>query len=336
MSRRTGRIGLGARFLGVAALMLVGIDARSWADDKAGSSEKNVARRPGSPAPLQAPVNAGTATRSQEAWAKSLKTNVVVENSIGMKLTLIPAGEKPRSPLRADLFQTNDAFYLAVYEVTQSQYERVMGTNPSWFSHAESSPLSDAGRGKTEVKGVDTKNHPVEMVSFLDAKAFCDKLSALPAEKASGREYRLPTKDEWEIAYNDKYHGVSDTDKSRARTRAVGRGQPNAFGLYDMDGNVCELCANDGIPLSETKRLEYFFMDVKNKKADSAANADRPGIRIGGNTVERTYIPPDASTRQDRVEATAFTRNLTIADKSKWRSKLIGFRIAFTVPASAQ
>jgi formylglycine-generating enzyme required for sulfatase activity len=65
-------------------------------------------------------------------------------------------------------------FYLGVYEVTQGQYEKVMG------------------KGKDAVKGLDTTNFPVEQVSWHDAKEFCAMLSALPKEKATDRVYRLP------------------------------------------------------------------------------------------------------------------------------------------------
>ena len=70
-------------------------------------------------------------------------------------------------------------FKMRVREVTQAQYQRVMGTNPSYFKGA---------------------NNPVEKVTWEDAAEFCRKLSALPAEKAEGNVYRLPTEAEWEYA----------------------------------------------------------------------------------------------------------------------------------------
>jgi formylglycine-generating enzyme required for sulfatase activity len=66
-------------------------------------------------------------------------------------------------------------YYLGVYEVTQAQYENVMGNNPSFFQH-------DNLRG-------DCANHPVEKVSWEDAVDFCKKLSDLPEEKKAGRVY---------------------------------------------------------------------------------------------------------------------------------------------------
>jgi formylglycine-generating enzyme required for sulfatase activity len=66
-------------------------------------------------------------------------------------------------------------FYLGVHEVTQEQYKRVMGNNPSWFS-------ADGG-GMDKVKGMDTRRFPVESVSWEDAAQFCKALLELPEEK---------------------------------------------------------------------------------------------------------------------------------------------------------
>ena len=76
-------------------------------------------------------------------------------------------------------------FYFGAHPVTQEQYRRVMGTNPSHFRL---------------VMGHDARNFPVEMVSWGDALEFCARLSALPEERARGRAYRLPTEAEWEYA----------------------------------------------------------------------------------------------------------------------------------------
>jgi formylglycine-generating enzyme len=205
-----------------------------------------------------------------------------VTNSIGMKLKLIPKGKftmgSPKSE-RDDLLaslkvkeapdwlkaegpqhevEISQPFYLGVYEVTQGQYEKVMAKNPSWFSAK--------GGGKDAVKGLDTAAFPVERVSWTDAKAFCDKLSALPKEKAAGRVYRLPTEAEWEYACRAgttmSFHfgkalsstqanfdgrlpdGGADKGPYLRRTCAVGSYPANAFGLHDMHGNVFEWCAD--------------------------------------------------------------------------------------------
>ena len=105
-------------------------------------------------------------------------------DSIGMEFKLIPAGTFTMGA--ADVYKTTphevtltQPFNMGVHEVTQAQYEQVMGVNPSHFKGAE---------------------NPVEKVSGDDAVEFCRRLSDLPAEKAAGNVYRLPSEAEWEYA----------------------------------------------------------------------------------------------------------------------------------------
>ncbi len=123
-------------------------------------------------------------------------------------------------------------FYLGVMEVTQEQYQKVMGTNPSQFKGPQ---------------------NPVETVSWADAVEFCRKLSAMPAEKTAGHVYRLPTEAEWEYACRSgtttRYSFGDDASRfgdygwcEGTKTHPVGEKKPNAWGLYDMHGNVSEWC----------------------------------------------------------------------------------------------
>ncbi len=115
-------------------------------------------------------------------------------------------------------------FEMGKYEVTQAQWESVMGSNPSNFRGAD---------------------RPVERVSWNDAQDFLQKLNS----RQDGYRYRLPTEAEWEYAARagttGSYAGNLDamawySINSGGQTHPVGQKQPNAWGLYDMHGNVWE------------------------------------------------------------------------------------------------
>jgi len=192
----------------------------------------------------------------------------ILMNSIGMEFIEIPAGEfLMGAPSTEDGARDDETpqhqikitkpFRLGKFEVTQQEYERVMGRNPSFFSAT--------GKGKEKVAGMDTKRFPVEQVSWDEAVEFCRKLSELPAEKSARRAYRLPTEAEWQYACRagttTAFHFGNSLGADQAninghfpypqgaprgkflnRTAAVGSYSPNAFGLYDMHGNVAEYC----------------------------------------------------------------------------------------------
>jgi formylglycine-generating enzyme required for sulfatase activity len=189
-------------------------------------------------------------------------------NSIGMKLVFVPAGKflmgsPPDEVGREDDEEPHEveitrAFHLGAYEVTQEQYEKVVGRNPSYFA--------PTGAFRSRVEKEETGPFPVENVSWHDAKAFCEKLSALPAEQVAGRSYRLPTEAEWEHAcrggandrqpfagaaalsstlanFDGRYpYGTAARGPYLRRTAKVGSYSPNGLGLYDLHGGVWEWC----------------------------------------------------------------------------------------------
>ena len=135
---------------------------------------------------------------------------------------------------------THKGLYFGKYEVTQAQWQAIMGNNPSYFT-------GDSSR-------------PVECVSWNDCQEFIKKLNAHTEVKQAGIIFRLPTEAEWEYACRagstGKYgllangrEGSLDEmgwyeDNSGNKTHPVGQKKPNAWGLYDMHGNVCEWTAS--------------------------------------------------------------------------------------------
>jgi formylglycine-generating enzyme required for sulfatase activity len=173
-------------------------------------------------------------------------------NKIGMEFRQIEAGSfvmgsPPDEPGRRDNEGQRTVeispFLIGVHPVTQLQYATVMGDNPSKFSAA--GPLA----GK--VRGLDTNRFPVEGVSWDNAVEFCKRLS-----RRENRTYRLPTEAEWEYACRagtrTAYSFGNDArelgrfgwhaQNSGGTIHPVGQKEGNAWGLYDMHGNVQEYC----------------------------------------------------------------------------------------------
>ncbi len=263
--------GVVAAILIIVALLIpfVGGGRGSQADRTGGADGST-------PPPAIAPFTSEEAAELQAAWAERLETPVELVNSIGMKLVLIPPGEFDMGTAAAEIEQLltrardrelsrgyvgrlphegpqhhvriTRPYYLGVCEVTQEEYRRVVGVNPSHFS-AE-------GVGHAEATGRDTSRFPVECVSWDAAEVFCQQLSAWPEERAAGRVYRLPTEAEWEYAcragttthfpFGDDTADLPEygwcTTNVGGITHRVGGKASNPWGLYDMHGNVLEWC----------------------------------------------------------------------------------------------
>jgi formylglycine-generating enzyme required for sulfatase activity len=167
-----------------------------------------------------------------------------MNNSIGMEFILIPAGEfdmgSPTREKRRKLWESpvhrvtiEKPFYLGRYSVTQEQWQKVMGNNPSYF------------------KG---EKHPVENVSWNEIQVFFRKLNALENAHGNNRIYRLPTEAEWEYAaragtatayfFGDDESKLTEyawfLENSGLETHPVGLKKPNPWGLHDIYGNAGE------------------------------------------------------------------------------------------------
>ncbi len=169
----------------------------------------------------------------QFAQADPAAGTTKTDSKTGMKFVWIPKGcftmsseegyNNERMPHKVCF---KKGFWMGKYEVTQSQYERIMGNNPSKF---------------------EGYMHPVENVSWNEARDFVEEMSYV-----SGHNVRLPSEAEWEYACkagrNSKYCGPGGRadrlgwyrDNSSDKTHTVGGKRPNAWGLYDMSGNVSE------------------------------------------------------------------------------------------------
>ena len=170
---------------------------------------------------------------------KSAGNNITIPY-LGMELIYINPGTFTREDDGQTIVTLTEGFWVSSHEVSQGQYERIMGNNPSRF-HA-------AG-----------PEFPVEQVSWSEAIAFCQKITErerLAGRLPAGYEYSLPLEVQWEYACRAGTvgrfcFGNSDSQlesygwyegNSQGRTHPVGQKKPNAWGLLDMHGNVSEWC----------------------------------------------------------------------------------------------
>jgi len=227
-----------------------------------------------------------------------------------MEFVRIPAGSfymgSPGSEENRKVRITK-SFYMGKYEVTQAQWKAVMGTTLR--------RQRDKALFAWRLKG-EGPEHPMYYVSWEDAVKFCKKL---------GRKFRLPTEAEWEYACRagsqTRFHYGDDPneselsqyawwwDNSDSETHPVGQKKSNAWGLYDMHGNVDEWCSD-----------QYLFPNNNYKISDSEGMFLRRVVR-GGNWLEKPKICRSANRR-------GFPEGSTI--------DFIGFRIVYTGPGGGR
>lgn len=220
------------------------------------------ANQPGTAHMLVAPFSAKDARRSQQKLAALLQLPIVRKSSIGLELVLIPPGTfpmgsgpeavRPADDEASVKVTLTELYYIGKFEVTQEQYETVMGENKSYF-------------GQWLVW--DTRDWPAESLSRTDAMDFCHKLTEIDRKAGvipEDWEYTLPSEAQWEYACRagtttETHFGNQLSSKDAnfnggkpfngavqgpylERPAKVGSYSANAFGLHDMHGNVDEWC----------------------------------------------------------------------------------------------
>ncbi len=238
-----------------------------------------------------------------EADAAHALVPASLTNSLGMKMLWCPPGEflmgSPEDEEGHDesenqvQVQISKGFWMARTPVTQGQWQALMGNNPSHF------------------KG--SKDLPVEQVNWNDAVEFCDKLNAQES-LPSGYRYALPTEAQWEYACRagttTPFHFGSTLNGTEAncngtrpygteikgsyleRTTVVGSYPPNAWGLYDMHGNVFEWCEDmyDASGSYRVNRGGSCGLDAAYCTAGFRGRAG-PGLRLGRIGFRAASVP---------------------------------------------
>lgn len=231
-------------------------------------------------------------------------------NSLGMKFVWIPPGTFMMGSAKTEKERKDDeiqhrvtltrGYYMGVYTVTQAQWTQIMGKNPSKFDGA---------------------NLPVEQVDWNECQEFLKKLRELDK-----KPYRLPTEAQWEYAcragtttpfyfgqtlttdqanFNGKYtYGDGKKGIYREKTMPVGSFPPNAWGLYDMHGNVWQWCQ------------DMFDNYPKESVVDPLGTTGENRVIRGGSWIDNP------------LECRSAYRG---GSKPTLRHSLVGFRVCFSI-----
>jgi formylglycine-generating enzyme required for sulfatase activity len=277
------------------------------------------------PAVKSTPISAKARAANREAALRELPKSFT--NSAGMEFALImpgsfamgsPPDEKGRHEWEGPVHtvKITRPSYLGIYPVTQGQFQAIMGRNPSHFTRTLGGSI----------------DHPVEQVTWDQAVAFCLKLSDLPEEVAHNRIYRLPSEAEWEYACRAgtttayafgetvtlqevHYFGLSASTWAKVastagKTERVGGHPPNAWGLYDMHGNVLEWC-------HDWWAEDYY---TRSTAEDPLGPADGIQRVVRGGSFSQFAADCRSAARLGRAPAS--------------RLNTVGFRVALTLPGT--
>ena len=247
--------------------------------------KKNLPEARHLPCSTQSPTATGS-------YPTGRRHSVNLSGGVTLELIEIPAGsfcmgsndgETNERPVHQ--VTINYSFYMGRFEVTQAQWQAVMGSNPSNFKGDFAEPSIKL---------------PVEQVSWDDAQNFINKLN----EGNDGFSYRLPTEAEWEYACRagttgDYAGNLSEmawySENSENRTHLVGQKQPNAWGLFDMHGNIWEWCQDwyhdsySGTPTDGSAWLNGGGQKYRVLRGGSWGNKDAASLR----SASRSRNTPD-------------------------------------------
>lgn len=256
--------------------------------------------------PTVTPSTGQTTTSPPAAANNPPPSRLIFTNKYGVEMVYVPPGEFVMGDNNGNVneqpahrVKISAGFYIGKYEVTQAEWRRVMATTMGQQHQKAKTQYPLAGEGD---------RYPVYYVSWYEAEAFLQKLNEL----GDGYRYRLPTEAEWEYACRAGTTGdhAGDLDalawygqNASGQTHPVGTKQPNAFGLYDMHGNVWEWC--------QDWYDRHYYKISPSTDPEGPANGQRR-ITRGGSWY------PAATCLQSRCRS---------QDAPDYRSRILGFRV---------